>query len=32
MPDAEHQLDVVRTILRGNGNTFTGLKAEMAAQ
>jgi hypothetical protein len=32
MPNAEHQLHVIGTILRGDGDTFAGLKKEMVTQ
>src|ERR1043166_2658297 len=32
MPDAEHQLHVIGTILRDDGDTFTGLKIETVTQ
>jgi hypothetical protein len=28
MPDAEHELDIVGAVLRGDGDTLAGLKAE----
>jgi hypothetical protein len=32
MPNTEHQLHVMGTILRGDGNTLTGLKEETVTQ
>jgi hypothetical protein len=32
MPNAEHQLHVIGTILRGDGDTLTGLKEETMTQ
>ena len=32
VPNGEHQLDVVGTILRGDGDTFAWLKRETVAQ
>jgi hypothetical protein len=32
MPNAEHQFHVIRTILSGDGDTFTRLKQETVTQ
>jgi len=32
MPNAKHQLHVIGTILRGNGDTFAGLKEKTVTQ